>query len=264
MSQKKMSILEHIDELRSRLIKVFIVVVALTLLFFLFEIRLYKLGSLLIPYPFPNFFHSTAAGIIVYLSQQFLPSYVKIIVTNPSETIVAELSIALFLSVAVGMPVIAYEFWAYISPALYAKEKMLIFRLTAPAVALFAIGAAFGYIFIVPFSFDMLYMYAKEIGIVTYITINEFITFILMFCAAMGITFELPVIMWGVTKLGIVKPDNWKKYFSYFVAFSVVYGALITPDGSGITMWFVAIPMIILYGLGYVFSKKTVIYKGKE
>lgn len=264
MSQKKMSILEHIDELRSRLIKVFVVFIALTLLFFLFEIRFYKLGLLLIPYPFPNFLHSTAASMIEYFGKQFLPPSVPIITLSPSETIMEELSIAMFLSVIVGMPVIVYEFWAYVSPALYAKEKMLLFRLTAPAVILFAIGAAFGYVFIVPFTFSFLYLYPASIGIETKITIGELTNVILIFSAAMGITFELPVVMWGVTKLGIVKPDNWRKYFAYFIAFSVIYGAVITPDGSGVTMFLVAIPMIILYGLGYIFSKKTVKYKGRE
>ena len=253
-----MPILEHIEELRNRAIKVFIGVGALSLLFFMFELRFLRIGSFLIPYPYPNAFQNMASQVLNILRQQLLPTYVKIIVTTPSDAFISEMWIAIFLGVLFGMPLIAYEFWAYVSPALYQNEKMIIIKLTLPAVILFLIGCAFGYVFIVPLAFSFLYAYAANIGIITYITISDFIMFIIMFCAAMGITFELPVVMWGVTKLGLIKPESYKKNLRYFVAFAVVWGAWITPDGSGITMWFVAIPMIILYGLGYIFAKKTV------
>ena len=253
-----MPILEHIEELRKRAIKIFISVGALTFLFFMFELRFLRIGSFLIPYPYPNVFQNMASQVISILRQQVLPSYVKIIVITPSDAFISEMWIAIFLGVLFGTPLIAYEFWAYVSPALYQNEKMVIIKLTLPAVTLFLIGCAFGYVFIVPFAFSFLYAYAANIGIITYITISDFIMFIIMFCAAMGITFELPVVMWGVTKLGLIKPESYKKNLRYFIAFAVVYGAFITPDGSGITMWLVAIPMIFLYGLGYIFAKKTV------
>ncbi len=253
-----MPLLDHIEELRQRLIKVFITVGVLSLVFFLFELRFFKTDSISIPYLFPNVYHNIASSLIETLRDQNLPSYVKIIVTSPSDALISEMYISIFLGVLIGMPVIAYEFWAFVSPGLYAKEKMILLKLTVPAVFLFALGCAFGYAFVVPFAFEFLYAYAQNIGIITYITISEFIMFILMFCLAVGITFELPIIMWGVTKIGLVKPESWKKNVRYFIAFSVVYGALITPDGSGVTMWFIALPMIVLYGVGYILAKKTV------
>ncbi|MEM4736399.1 MAG: twin-arginine translocase subunit TatC [Nitrososphaeria archaeon] len=258
MPGKEMTILEHIEELRQRLIRIFAVVVGLALFFFLFEIRFLDLGHFNIPYPYPNIFHNTAAGIIKFLEEQVLPSYVKIIVTSPSEALISEMLISMILGVVVGMPVIVYEVWAFVAPALYEHEKRIIVKLTLPVTILFIVGCIFGYFFLVPFAFEFLYLYASSIGIITYITINDFIMFIALLCIAMGITFEVPAVMWGLTKLGIVNPDSWKKYFWYFVVFSIIYGAFITPDGSGITMWFVAIPMIVLYVLGYYFSKKAV------
>ncbi|MEM0385376.1 MAG: twin-arginine translocase subunit TatC [Nitrososphaeria archaeon] len=242
MPGKEMTILEHIEELRQRLIRIFAVVVGLALFFFLFEIRFLDLGHFHIPYPYPNIFHNTAAGIIKFLEEQALPSYVKIIVTSPSEALISEMLISILLGIVVGMPVIVYEVWAFIAPALYEHEKRIIVKLTLPVTILFIVGCIFGYFLLVPFAFEFLYLYASSIGIITYITINDFITFIALLCIAMG----------------IVNPDTWKKYFRYFVVFSVIYGAFITPDGSGITMWFVAAPMIVLYVLGYYFSKKAV------
>lgn len=253
-----MTILEHIEELRTRLIRIFAVIVGLALFFFLFEIKFFDIGHFYIPYPYPNIFHNTAAGVIEFLEGQVLPSYVKIIVTSPSEALISEMLISMILGCVVGMPVIVYEVWAYIAPALYEHEKRVIVKLTLPVTILFAIGCVFGYLFLVPFAFEFLYLYASSIGIITYITINDFIMFIALLCIAMGITFEVPAVMWGLSRLGLVDPESWKKYFRYFVVFSIIYGAFITPDGSGITMWFVAIPMILLYILGYYFSKKTV------
>jgi len=253
-----MTILEHIEELRQRLIRIFAVTVGLTLFFFLFEIRFFDVGHFSIPYPYPNIFHNTAASIIEFLKDQALPPYVKIIVTSPSEALISEMLLSMILGVVVGMPAIVYEVWAFVAPALYEHEKKVIVKLTLPVVVLFLIGCVFGYFLLVPFAFEFLYMYASSIGIITYITINDFIMFIALLCIAMGITFEVPTIMWGLSKVGLVKPETYKRYFRYFVVFSIVYGAWITPDGSGITMWFVAVPMIVLYILGYYFAKKTV------
>ena len=258
MPGKEMTILEHIEELRQRLIRIFAVVIGLALFFFLFEIRFFDLGHFYIPYPYPNIFHNTAANLIKFLEEQVLPSYVNIIVTSPSEALISEMLISIILGVIVGMPVIVYEVWAFVAPALYEHEKRIIVKLTLPVTILFIIGCIFGYFLLVPFAFEFLYRYASSIGIITYITINDFIMFIALLCIAMGITFEVPAVMWGLSKLGLVNPDTYKKYFRYFVVFSVIYGAFITPDGSGITMWFVAAPMVILYVLGYYFAKKTV------
>jgi sec-independent protein translocase protein TatC len=251
-----MPLLEHIDELRSRAIRIFVAVISLTLFFFIFEIRTFNYGSYVIPYPFPNVYHNEAASLIQYLQQNLLPSYVKIIVTSPSDALVSEMIISMFLGLIIALPYVIYQIWAFIAPGLYAKEKMLIFTLTVPATLLFFMGAIMGFLLLVPFAFQFMYLYALTIGAVTYITINDFLMFIILFSAAMGITFEVPIIMVGVTRLGLVKPDAWKRYFRYFIAFSVVYGAFITPDASGITMWLVAIPMIILYGVGYLFSRR--------
>ena len=253
-----MPILEHIEELRQRAIKIFIAVGGLSFLFFMCGLRFFKFGDVSIPYLFPDIYHNVPSSIISFLRDEVLPPYVKIVVTTPSDALISEMYIAIFMGILVGMPVIAYEFWAYISPALYQNEKIVIIKLTLPATILFVVGCLFGYIFIVPFAFSFLYLYASSIGIITYITIGDFIMFILMFCVAMGITFELPTVMWGLSRLGLIKPESWKKNLRYFVVFSVIWGAFITPDGSGVTMWFVAVPMIVLYGFGYFFAKKTV------
>src|SRR5207302_106559 len=81
---------------------------------------------------------------------------------------------------------------------------------------------------------------------------DSFIDFVLLFTLAFGIAFQLPVLMYGLTVLGIVPANFWKKYWRFATIAIVVFGAIITPDGSGITMFLVALPMLALYAGGYV------------
>ncbi|MCP8323677.1 MAG: twin-arginine translocase subunit TatC, partial [Candidatus Methylarchaceae archaeon HK02M2] len=105
---------------------------------------------------------------------------------------------------------------------------------------------------------DFLYGYALPLGAQTFLTIDEFISFVLLFTLSFGISFQLPIIMVVLTSIGLIEPEFWKKNFSYAVLAIVIFGAIITPDGSGITMWFVVIPMMILYILGYLFVHRKV------
>jgi sec-independent protein translocase protein TatC len=83
---------------------------------------------------------------------------------------------------------------------------------------------------------------------------DDFISFVLLFMLAFGLAFELPVLMYGLTALGIISSEFWKKNWRFAAIAIFVFGAIITPDGSGITMFLVALPMLALYVLGYAAS----------
>src|SRR5262249_54489107 len=101
-----------------------------------------------------------------------------------------------------------------------------------------------------------LYKYGQAIGVETFFNVNDFISFVLQFFLGFGIAFELPIIMYAFTLTGMVDASFWKKKFRYAVIILVIFGAIITPDGSGITMWFVAGPMIGLYLLAIVMIQR--------
>ena len=82
--------------------------------------------------------------------------------------------------------------------------------------------------------------------------LSEFLDFVLWFSLAFGIAFELPVVMYGLSYLGIVTPEFWKKNWRYATIAIFIFGAVITPDGSGVTMMLVSIPMLFLYVAGYI------------
>jgi sec-independent protein translocase protein TatC len=261
---REMTLLEHIDELRTRIVRIMIAIGAITVFSFTFGFKEFVIEGVTIPLPFPDPFENMANQALRRMEADLLPNYVNVIVTAPSQALIAQIYFALFLGILIGMPIIVREVSGFIGPALYPEERKRILRMVLPATFLFTLGALFSYIYITPFTIDFLYRYGLGVVQNTFITIDEFISFVLLFTIAFGLSFELPIIMWIVTATGVVDADFWRKNVSYVVVILAVYGAVITPDGSGITMWFVAGPMLILYGIGYIFLKRSSNMKKKQ
>jgi sec-independent protein translocase protein TatC len=129
-----------------------------------------------------------------------------------------------------------------------------------PTLGLFIIGIIFSFLLVIPFTLDFLYKYGESIGVETFLNINDFITFVLQFLIGFGISFELPLLMYIISLSKIIDYDFWRKNFRYSIIIIVVFGAIITPDGSGVTMWLIAGPMILLYLTG-IFLVQTKITK---
>jgi sec-independent protein translocase protein TatC len=155
------------------------------------------------------------------------------------------------------MPVIVREIAAFIGPALYRNEKATLKKIISYSSGLFLIGCLFSYFIVIPYVLNFLYKYGNSIGVSSFFDISEFVLFVLEFFIAFGFSYQFPVIMWGTTVLGIVNPLFWRKNLRYFILIAAVFGAMVTPDASGITMWFVAGPMILLYVFGFLFIEKT-------
>ena len=258
MSGPEMSILEHIDELRRRLVHIMIAVGAITVFSFTFEIKEIMIRGVNIPFPYPDPFENLANQALSRMEHDLLPSFVKVVQTEPGQAISAQLYFSFFLGILLGMPVIVWEVAGFIGPALYPEERKRIIKVVIPATILFIAGSVFSYVYITPFTIDFLYRYGFGMVDVTFITIDEFISFVLLFITAFGLSFELPVIMWLLTVAGIVDVSFWRKNVRYVFVALAIYGAAITPDGSGITMWFVALPMFLLYVIAYFIIKRSV------
>jgi len=103
---------------------------------------------------------------------------------------------------------------------------------------------------------DFLYRYGESAGLVTFLNIMDFVTFVLQFLLAFGISFQLPLIMYAVSLSGLVDAKFWRRNMRYAIIAIIVFGAVITPDGSGVTMWFVSLPMIALYFAGMFVAER--------
>ena len=275
MSSSGMSIFEHINELRSRILRIVISMVIITIFCMSIGIKpiVFDLdgdnnnnnnaNSLKLYYPYPDPFGNIALQLTKYMEKTLLPSEVKLIQTAPGQAFFAHIYVSLLLGVIGSMPIIIKEVYGFLSPAIGKHTKKIgVINVFLPTVSLFIIGMAFSYVLVIPFTLNFLYNYGVAIGVETFLNINEFISFVLQFFLGFGIAFELPVVMYAISLTGIVDSKFWRKNFRYATIILVIFGALITPDGSGITMWFIAVPMITIYLIGMLAirrrEKKTV------
>jgi sec-independent protein translocase protein TatC len=181
-----------------------------------------------------------------------VPENVQLIQTAPGQAFFAQVHIAALVGIVVGMPVIIRELVGFIKPALKENEINVSRSITIPALGLFIAGCFFSYNFVIPYILEFLYRYGESAGLVTFLGIMEFVTFVLQFLLAFGFSFQLPLVMYAISASGMVESDFWRKNIRYAIVIIVIFGAVITPDGSGITMWFIAVPMILLYVAGMI------------
>jgi len=200
---------------------------------------------------------SFAVEVFRMMVHDLSPSSVPLIVTSPLTAFVSQVKIAFLLSFLATFPVLCYRIIRFIAPALYTRERILLYLVTIPATLLFIGGIAFSYAYVVPTTFSVLYMYAQPIGAVTYLTIDAFLGLSIALMIIAGITATIPVIMVLLTTLNIVSAAFWTQKWRYAVISLFIVSAIITPDGSGISMALLSVPGVILYGLGTFVSVRV-------
>lgn len=280
MTSAELPITGHIDELRRRGIRTLIVLTIITIICLSFGLKSFTVVLSLPPgisspnftsdsrstdssvvfrfyYPYPNPFENIAVQLTLLLKSTLLPPEVKFIQTAPGQAFFAQIHISLLLSIMCSIPIIAREFFAFIYPALSANTTTAIYKIMLPILLLFTMGIIFSYLLVIPFTLSFLYRYGESLGAETFVTVSDFMTFVLQFMLGFGLAFQLPVLMYGLSLTGLVDSTFWSKNLRYAIVILAIFGALITPDGSGITMWFVSIPMIVLYVLGIMIIRRA-------
>ncbi|HVX03153.1 MAG TPA: twin-arginine translocase subunit TatC [Nitrososphaera sp.] len=246
----EMTLGEHVEELRRRVIHVAIAIIAITIFTMSFGLRPFDYAGIHLAYPFPDPIDNVSVSIMHYMQKTLLPEGVRLIQTAPGQAFFAQLNVAVLLGVLGSLPVITREISAFVAPAISSKTRLSIAKIMLPVMTLFTIGILFSYLVVIPFTLNFLYRYGEAIGVETFLNVQEFIGFVMQFFVGFGLAFQLPVIMYAISLAGVISPRFWRNNFRYAVIAFVIFGAAITPDGSGITMWFVALPMIALYLIG--------------
>ena len=217
--------------------------------------RLDVLGfSLPFAYPWPNPFYNVAAQLFREMVRWMLPPGVTLLNVGVGDSILVQMEIGLLVAVILGMPWIVHEVGAFLVPALRRNERLLIRQVGIPATVLFAIGTAAGLLFLTPFTFRLLFLYVAADGLAPVLGVQDFVTFALLYSLAFGVVFELPVFIYALTRLGVVKAAAWRKHWRGAVIGALVFGMVVTPDNSGITMLIIATPMVGLYLGGAYFA----------
>jgi sec-independent protein translocase protein TatC len=248
-----MSILKHIEELRQRLKWSFLTVIILFVFFSGFQARVEDVGGASVPYPYPDPLQPFASQFFNLTLNYLKPDFVISTVLNPADAFIVQFKTAFFLSLLVGMPMISYQMGMFIGPALRPQEKRTILRLLVPSMALFAAGVLLAFFVVLPFTFSFLYQVAVNLGVEQpLLHIDQFLDFVLLFMLGFGLAFQVPVVMYGLTAIGLVRAATWRKYWRLAIIAMFAFGAIITPDGSGVTMLLISLPMSGLYVAGYV------------
>lgn len=251
------SFLSHIDELRHRFVKIIIPFLIFTVVFIGFRFNLFSYHGIWVLYPYPDFYQNSAAQFIMILEKHLLPSEMQVIVLKPADAVVADFYSSMFLSLIFTMPVIVDQLGKFIGPALKKSEQNALSKVTWPAALLFVAGALIGLWLVAPELFIIFYAFDLGLGAAPEINLLNFVDFVLIYIAAFGIAFELPVIMVGLTRIGFVPSSFWKKNWRYAVVGALVFGMIFSPGVTGFTMVMMALPVIALYFGGIYFAQRA-------
>jgi sec-independent protein translocase protein TatC len=219
------------------------------ILFFIVSLALLVLGT-------PTF----ATQIFLSAKLFLVPGNVPLVALGPVSVFMAPLVMSFLISLLVTFPYMLYSFGKYLRPALYPKERATMYTFVLPSLILFYLGSAFGYFFIIPITFSILYSFAAPIGVTPFFSLDSFISSVFLLTVSVGIIFLLPMLMALLAKLSIMPYERWLKNWRGVLVLALIFSAVVTPDGSGITMVFLFVPIVLLYGIGLVVCKKIAAY----
>jgi len=180
--------------------------------------------------------------------------HIKLISLSPTENFTTYMRVALFSGIALAMPVILYEIYMYIDPALHPNERR--FALTAGpfVLGLFIFGMLFCYFFILPNAIKFLINFASDV-FDNQLRASEYLSFVTTFILGMGLVFEMPVLIWALVRIGVVS-RKWlaaRRRYVFLIVFIVA--AVVTPTPDPFNQSLVAIPMYLLFELGLLLSR---------
>ncbi len=253
-TERRTSFWDHLNALKKCILRIALIVGIISFFCFTFDIRNGDIGGISVPYPYPDILSPIATKVFVRMSHDLLPPDARLVALTPWAAVMIQFQISMMLGVSLGMPMIVNEIARFLGPALRIREKQIILRLALPSSILFVLGALFAYLFILPFSIEFLYQFANAMGIEQLFTVDKFVSFVLMMTFAFGVVVELPVIIVGLSSLGIVSPEFWTRNWRWAALISMIFAAVITPDGTGVTMMMIAAPMMALYFSGCVIA----------
>ena len=230
-TQEGMNFLDHLEELRGRLIKSIIAVVVCSVPCFIFWRKIFDF-------------------LLVYPLRYAVPKP-RIIYTAPAEAVMLSIKIAFVCGIIVSIPIIFYQLWSFVAPGLYGKEKKVVLPVVISSTISFFLGLSFAYL-ILPWMIKVLTSWGSG-AIEPFFKANEYITFMLKMSLACGIIFEMPVVSWVLTRMGILTPKFLITKLRHAIIIIFIIAAVITPPDV-MSMLFLAIPLLGIYGVSILVS----------
>ena len=226
------SFLSHLIELRDRLIRALGAILIVFICVFPWSKELYAM---------------LAAPLLASL-----PKGGQMIATDVVGVFLVPMKVALMVAFLIALPVVLYQVWAFIAPGLYAHEKKLVVPLVFASVLLFFSGMAFAYFLVFPTVFGFMASVAPE-GVAWMTDIEKYLSFVLTTFIAFGVTFEVPVIVIVLVRMGMVSIAKLKEIRPYVIVGAFVIGAIFTPPDV-LSQVMLAVPLWLLYELGIILA----------
>ncbi len=253
--EEKLPFTAHLEELRQRLIKCLLAIVAGFVISFTFSERIFQLLTL----PLKADLHIKRT----YPYFEFIPKenpIQKLVFLAPAEAFWMHIKVSLVTGLILSLPVILYQAWRFIAPGLLPSEKRYVGPFIVAGTGLFLLGDLFCFVVILPFALGFLLSY-KTGTLTPMISVGSYIDFTLKFLLAFGAVFELPIVILFLTKLGIITPKTLARNRKYAVLIAFILAAILTPTPDAFNQTLMAGPILILYEVGIIVSK---IFSRKE
>jgi len=232
LPEKEMTFLEHLEELRWRIIYSIIGIVVGTILAWIFIDFLVEV-VLLKP--------AKDSGAVLQNLKPFGQLFLY-------------MQIAIMVGIIVSIPNLFFQFWKFISPALRKKEKKYIFWIVVFSSVCFLGGIAFAYFAMLPLTLKFAAEFGSE-SIKNEFAIDEYMSIIISVMLAAGFVFELPMISFFLSKLGILKPSFMKKYRRHSIVIIMILAAFLSPGADPVSQLVLAVPLVVLYEISIFISK---------
>lgn len=253
----RMTFWDHLDALRAVLVKVVAVVVAFSIVAFLFKEELFSI--VLAP---------KDAGFITYRWLGFLDGIfssvendhgfsVQLINTGLAQQFLIHMKTAMCAGVFCASPYILYQLFRFVSPALYADERRYAVTVVGSGYLMFMVGVLISYFLIFPLTFRFLGTYQVAADVDNLISLESYMSTLIVMCLSMGLVFEMPVLSWLFGRLGFLSADFMRRYRRHAIVIILIVAAVITPTSDIFTLLVVSLPMWLLYEVSILLVKTT-------
>ncbi len=237
---------DHLDVLRGVLLKIAAVAVIFGIVAFIFKEQLFAI--VLAPNN-PDFITYRWLEVVssLFAEENAVGFHVQLINTGLAEQFIIHMKTAFCAGILCASPYILYQLYRFVSPALYANERHYAVRTVGWGYALFIIGVLVSYYIIFPLTFRFLGTYQVASDVDNMISLQSYMSTLILMCLSLGIVFEMPVLAWMFAKMGFITPVFLRKYRKHAIVIILIVAAIITPTSDVFTLLIVSLPMYLLY-----------------
>lgn len=236
---------EHLDVLRTAIMKIVVVAVVFGIAAFFFKEQLFDV--VLAPKDDRFITYQLLNRIAAWAGDSMDSFSIRLINTGLAQQFIIHMKTALCAGVLCTSPYILYQLFWFVSPALYDNERKYVTRMVGGGYAMFSLGVLVSYFLIFPLTFRFLGTYQVSGDVDNLISLDSYISTLVMMCLAMGVVFEIPILSWLFAKLGFLSAEFMRKYRKHAIVIILAVSAIITPTSDVFTLSLVAFPMWILY-----------------